>query len=219
MPSPAATLSRLFALIQQQKFWLSVGISLSKIMQGFVLALVTASILSIITARLHWVHTLLVPLLNVIKATPVASFILLVMVWAQSSNFSTVVSYVMVLPMIYTNLYQGIKNVSPQLLEVGRVFGLSHWEAIKKIYIPSIIPYLVSSCTVGLGFAWKSGVAAEVIGLPNNTIGTHLHDAKVILETADLFAWTLVIVLLSVLMENLIMLCIKLMNRKRKISY
>ena len=125
----------------------------------------------------------------------------------------------MVVPILYASLHQGLVSVSTDLLEVGYVYGLSRWAIMKKIYIPSIIPFLISSCTVGLGLAWKSGVAAEVIGLLNSTIGMQLYNAKVSLEITDLFAWTLIIVLLSFLLEKIFLLVIKLLNRHFQTSY
>ena len=111
----------------------------------------------------------------------------------------------MVMPIVYANIYQGFCNIDQKLLEVGQAFALERGQYLKLIYVPSLKPYLLSACTVGIGFCWKSGVAAEVIGLPNHTIGMHLYNAKVYLETPELFAWTLTVVLLSVGIEKLLL--------------
>lgn len=188
-------------------------------MGGFLLALLVASVLAFLAAKVPLVHDFMAPLFNVIKSIPVASFIILALVWVKSGYLSTFCSFIMVLPIIYTSLHQGLVSVSKELLEVGEVYRLSRWSIIKKIYVPSIIPYLISSCSVGLGLAWKSGVAAEVIGLLNSTIGMQLYNAKVSLEMTDLFAWTLVIVLLSFLLEKIVLLLIKLLDRRFQIMH
>ena len=212
--SPINTVLRLAELVQESFFWLSIAASLKRIMSGFLLALTVASVFAFLAAKMPLVHDFMSPLFNVIKSVPVASFIILALVWVKSNSMSTFCSFIMVLPIIYTSLHQGLVSVSKDLLEVGEVYGLSRWNIIKKIYIPSIVPYLISSCSVGLGLAWKSGVAAEVIGLPNSTIGMQLYNAKVTLEMTDLFAWTLVIVLLSFLLEKAFLLIIKLLDHR-----
>lgn len=212
--SPINTVLRLAELVQESFFWLSIVVSLKRIMSGFLLALTVASVFAFLAAKMPLVHDFMSPLFNVIKSIPVASFIILALVWVKSNSLSTLCSFIMVLPIIYTSLHQGLVSVSKDLLEVGEVYGLSRWNIIKKIYIPSIVPYLISSCSVGLGLAWKSGVAAEVIGLPNSTIGMQLYNAKVTLEMTDLFAWTLVIVLLSFLLEKAFLLIIKLLDHR-----
>ena len=217
--SPIDTALRLTKLVQENFFWLSIATSLERIMSGFLWALLVASVLAFWAAKVPLVHEFMAPLFNVIKSIPVASFIILALVWVKSGYLSTFCSFIMVLPIIYTSLHQGLVSVSKELLEVGEVYRLSRWSIIKKIYVPSIIPYLISSCSVGLGLAWKSGVAAEVIGLLNSTIGMQLYNAKVSLEMTDLFAWTLVIVLLSFLLEKVVLLLIKLLDRRFQIMH
>lgn len=217
--SPLDTLWQLAHLVQEPLFWRAIIHSLQRIIQGFLLALIVAGALALLSIRLSWVHDFIAPLLNVIKTIPVVSFIILALVWAKSSHLSTICSFMMVLPIIYSNLHQGLASVPVDLLEVGYVFKLSKWKLIRKIYIPSLMPYLISACTVGLGLAWKSGVAAEVIGLPDATIGMQLYTAKVTLETADLFAWTLVIVLLSFVMEKIFLLFVKWINHHFQTLY
>jgi len=211
---PQKVAAALVMLVQESYFWAAIFTSLFRIMLGFVLALIIGCALAIIGAKIRLVHEMLYPLLSVIKATPVASFIILALIWIKSANLSTFISFMMVMPMVYSSIYTGIQNVDRKLLEVAQVFQFTKGNTLKNIYIPSVKPYLISSCTVGLGFAWKSGVAAEVIGLPNDTIGNYLYYAKVYFNTAELFAWTVVIVLLSVIVEKVLVGTIKLIERR-----
>ncbi len=200
--SPVKTVETLLILMWTPDFWYSIGTSLLRIMGGFLLALLTGSVLAFCGWRVPFIHEFLSPLLNVMKATPVASFIILALLWVNGAYISVLCSFIMGMPIVYSNLYAGLCNIDKKLLEVGQVFALPQQKMVQQIYIPSLKPYLLSACTICIGFCWKSGVAAEVIGLANHTIGMHLYNAKVYLETPELFAWTLVIILLSVSIEK-----------------
>ena len=203
--SPLRTVETLLQLCAEREFWYSIGNSLFHCMSAFLLALAVGGLLAFFGWRMPLLHEFLMPPLSAMKATPVASFMILVLLWASSQAVSMVCAFVMVMPIVYANIYQGFCNIDQKLLEVGQAFALERGQYLKLIYVPSLKPYLLSACTVGIGFCWKSGVAAEVIGLPNHTIGMHLYNAKVYLETPELFAWTLTVVLLSVGIEKLLL--------------
>ena len=183
LPKPVMVGKTLLRFLGESEFWLAITHSLLKIMLGFFLAMILGSGLAFLGAKFSFVHQLIYPILSIIKATPVASFIILALIWIKSANLSTFIAFLMVLPMFYANIYQGLKNVDVKLLEVAKVFGLNKRRTFREVYLPSLKPYLISTCTIGLGFAWKSGVAAEVIGLPAKTIGNQLYYAKVYLQT------------------------------------
>jgi len=211
--SPSRVVLTLFGLIGTAAFWQSIFVSFSRIMLGFVLAFTIGTVLAVLTAKLEWLHDFIAPILNVIKATPVASFIILALVWINSKNLSVFISFLMVLPVIYTNIRQGIKSIDQHLIEVGQVFSLSKEKMLRYLYLPSMVPYIASACTVGIGLCWKSGISAEVIGLPNDTMGMHLYNAKVYLNTPDLFAWTVTIIVLSVIMEKFLLAILQLVMK------
>lgn len=202
--SPWTALVRLVILAGQGSFWLSVLHSLSRILLGFALALLSGTGLAVLSARWQLVDALLWPYLAAIKATPVASFIILCLIWLDSRSLSVFISFLMVLPIIYTSVLQGIRSTDILLLEMAAVFKVSRWRRVFYIYLPQLRPFLVASCTVATGLAWKAGIAAEVIGIPAGTIGERLYQAKVYLDTGDLFAWTVVVVGLSILVDKAI---------------
>ncbi len=208
--SPLETIKTLFALVQTSEFWKAVGHSFLKIASGFFLAVAAGSLCAVLASVSGIVRALLTTILRLIKAVPVASFIILALFWLSSSkNLSILISFLMVLPVIYTNVLQGIESTDKKLLEMASVFRISFGKRIRYIYIPAVLPYFVSACSVGLGFCFKSGIAAEIIGLPQNSIGERLYDAKLYLLTEELFAWTAVIVLVSVVFEKAVMLLVK----------
>ena len=202
--SPLRTLETLIYLVQQPEYWYSIGVSLYRIMLGFLLAFLFGAVLAFLAWRIPLLYDFLAPMISVMKATPVASFIILALLWVGGKYISTLCSFVMGMPIIYSNIYQGLCSIDRKLLEVGQIFQLSRKRQILQIYVPSLKPYLISAFMVGVGFCWKSGVAAEVIGLPKHTIGEHLYNAKVYLETPELFAWTVTIIILSVSIEKLL---------------
>jgi NitT/TauT family transport system permease protein len=136
---------------------------------------------------------------------PVVSFIILVLIWAGPKSLATVISCLMVLPVVFANLEEGLRQRDPKLRELAQVFGLGQGRRWLALWLPELWPYLTAACRVGLGLAWKAGVSAEVIGLTTGSIGERLYQAKIFLATADLFCWTAVIVLLAWACERLVL--------------
>ena len=201
--SPVQVVARLWQLLPQGEFWAAVGFSFLRITLGFLLACVVGTALGVLASRFRVVRDLCAPLMATVKSIPVASFIFLVLVWVPSRNLSVVISFLMVAPIVYQNVLGGISNMDHKLTEMADVFQVPFARRLRYLYLPQVAPFFRSACAVGLGLCWKSGVAAEVIGLPDGSIGERLYEAKVYLDTPDLFAWTLVIVLVSIAFEKL----------------
>jgi NitT/TauT family transport system permease protein len=204
LPAPLATVRRLFELLAKGESWAYAGLSLLRIMSGYLLGVIAGILLAVLTARSRFAESLLSPLRGVVKATPVTSFILLALLWLNSSLVPLFISFLMVLPMVWADTADAILHTDPRLIEMGRVFGLSRAKIVRKIYVPSVLPQFLAACTTSLGFAWKSGVAAEIIALPLRSIGYQLYEAKLRIETLDLFAWTLLVILMSMGLEWLL---------------
>ena len=191
--SPLEVCGALLALLPTADFWQTAAFSAGRIIGGFLLA-----------AALRWVEVLLRPLMLTIKSIPVASFIILALMWLRSAgNLAVFISFLMVLPVVYTNTLAGIRETDARLLEMAAVFRVPPAKRVRYLYVPAALPYFRSACTVGLGLCWKSGVAAEVIGITSGSIGEALYNAKILFSTAELLAWTVVIVLLSLAFERL----------------
>lgn len=212
--SPIAVIRRLFVLAGEAVFWQSAASSLLHIVAGFLSALVCGTIFAGLAARFYILEQLLAPLMLTVKAIPVASFIILVLIWVSSENLSILISFLMVLPIIYTNVLDGIKAADKQLLEMAEVFKISGIRRIRYIYVSEVLPFFKAGTLVALGLCWKAGVAAEVIGIPKNSIGEHLYNAKIYLDTPDLFAWTLVIIIISLIFEKLFLFVLNRVVRR-----
>ena len=214
LASPVQVLVRLFSLIGDPGFFRSIWFSFSRIAAGFFSGLAVGALCAVLSGSSGWIRAALDPVFNVAKSVPVASFIIIALVWLSSGKLSSFISFLMVVPVVYTNLLGGIEALDPEMKEVAKVFSISPARRLIYIDLPQLRPYITSACRLSLGLAWKSGIAAEVIGLPSGSIGRMLYDAKVYFDTADLFAWTLVIVLISVLCEKLFLLAVDLLYRR-----
>ena len=160
LASPVSVVRKLFELSFTGNFWQSVGFSFVRIVTGFLLAMFLGIFLAVWAYWSKTVEILTAPVIAVVKSTPVASFIILCLIWIPSKNLSVFISFLMVLP------------------------------------------YFLSACRLSLGMCWKAGVAAEVIGVPSGSIGEKLYNAKIYLNTPDLFAWTIVIIVISFVFEK-----------------
>lgn len=207
--SPLRVLERLGSLASSNEFWKSIFSTFLRISSGYLLGVIIGTTLAVFTVAIHFLKTLFYPLISLVKATPVASFIILALVWIKKDGVPVFITFLIVLPIIWANVSEAIENTDKKLLEMAKVFNFGFWKTVKKIYINSVLPYFAAGCTTALGLAWKAGVAAEVIAMPQSSVGYHLYRSKITIETADLFAWTLVVVLLSVLIEKLIVLLLK----------
>ena len=205
LPTPGATVRRLTQLLPTAEFWLTVGTTLLRILCGAAAGIVLGTLLAVLTCRFTLLHTLFSPLLTVIKSTPVVSFIVLLILWVGRSVLPAVIIVLMVVPVVWANVSAGIAGTDVQLLEMAKVYRFPRGRILKRIYLPAVLPHFLAACRSTLGLAWKSGVAAEVLTLPAVSIGKKLADSKSYMETLDLFAWTLVVVLCSLLIEKLLM--------------
>lgn len=211
--SPVAVIKCLFELMQTSRFYETVAFTLSRIMLGFVGGALVGTGFAFLAYKQHLFETLLRPILGAIKAAPVASFVVLALLAVGSKNLAALISFLMVLPVFYSSLLAALKSVEPERFEAAEVFGMLRRDRFRFIYLPYTAPHFASACQVGMGLAWKSGVSAEVIGITVGSIGEMLYESKLSLETDRLLAYTLVVVLISLLLEKLLSCLIGAVSR------
>ncbi len=209
LPGPLLVLSSLRQLSASRIFWLSVLNSMKNILSGFFLALLSGLILSVVSYRLRIVGAFISLPLRIIRTVPVASFIILALLWVSSNRLSMLISFLMVVPIVYENILEGLLSIDSSMLEVLYIARTPALRKIKLVYIPSLLPYLSSALSTGIGLAWKSGIAAEVIGISRNSIGNHLNQAKIYLQTPELFAWTITVIIISLIFEEAVKAVLK----------
>lgn len=203
MVSPVVAGKRLVQLLPEIHFWSTVLHSTERIMGGFLLGALAGTVMAVLAFRHKKVEELCYPMICVMKSTPVASVIILLLMWMSSRNLSVGIVFLMTFPILYMNVLEGLQQMDPKLTELAEVFELSKWVRVRWFAIPQLLPYVRVGCALGIGLAWKAGTAAEVIGISGGTIGEKLYQAKIYLETADLLAWTIMILVMSYLFEKL----------------
>ena len=204
LASPISTFKALIELCTDNMFYRTVALSFVRIALGFLIGSAVGILLGAATGFSKTLYMLFKPMIDIIRAAPVASFIILALAWMKTGTVPVFISFLMVVPIMWSNITEGIASVDFKLLEMAHMYEYSPMVQLKKIYIPAVLPYIRSATATGVGFAWKSGVAAEVIGTPKYSVGSRLYESKIYLETPQLFAWTAVVIILSVLFEKVI---------------
>ena len=206
---PTHILMALAEQVGQSDFWVTCGASFLRIAVGFVLSFIGGFVLALVCYRYKLIRDFLEPIMIMLKTVPMISFVIMLLIWVGNQALTIYLSFLIVLPIIYTNTMQGLQSVDVQLLEMAQVFHMAPWKKFMFIYRPAFMPFVLSASKLALGMSWKSGIMAEVIGTPKPSIGREMYAAKTYLQTSNLFAWTIVVVILSVLFETLFMAILK----------
>lgn len=214
LASPVEAVTRLIALIPDERFLTSILSTAGKILLGFFLGNVSGIILAVLAGKISFIERLLSPLITAVKSVPVASFTILALIWISSSELSVLITFLIALPVSYSNISEGISSLDGKLTVMADIFEIPASRRFIGIYLSQMMPYFRSAVKLSMGLCWKSGVAAEVIGIPKGSIGEKLYNSKVYLETADLFAWTLVIIVLSLICEKLFLLIVDIIRKR-----
>ncbi len=203
LPTPLSVGRVLWQLAGSGEFWLAAGATLGRIFGGLAVGCALGAVLAALTFRFRWAELLLAPAIRMVRAAPVVCFILLVYLWVERGRIPGAISALMVMPVLWGNLDAGLRAMDKNLLELSRAYRFPAGKRLRLVVLPSLRPYFTSGFLTALGLAWKSGVAAEVICPPKLAIGTEISFARTALETPTLFAWTLVIIALSMGLEGL----------------
>lgn len=212
--SPLDTVKRLVSLTAESVFWKSILFSAGRVLLGFALGLTAGTVLALVSARVRLIRTLFSPLISAMKSIPVASFTILALIWIGSKNLSVLVSFLICVPIVCANMLEGMDRLDPKLSEMADIFKIPPWRKFVGVYLSQLLPFFRSASRLAIGLCWKSGVAAEVIGIPNGSIGEKLYKSKVYLETADLFAWTITVILISWLCEIFFIFLVDLLQKR-----
>ena len=202
IPTPLDTLAALWRLADTGSFWLAVGSSALRICLGFAAAVLLGTVCAVLSERWGLFRAASEPLLRLVRAVPVASVTILVFLWLPRERIPGFISFLTVFPIVWSNVAGGIRSADRGLVEMARVFGMGRWDILRKITLPEIRPYFTTAIATGLGFAWKSGVAAEIICRTKSSLGNMLWSSKSAVAYDEVFALTLVIVVWSVLLES-----------------
>lgn len=209
LASPVEAAGALVRYAKKTDFWITVGYSTLRICLGFFLAFFAGLLVGGAAYRFLWLRELLGPMIGMMKAVPVAVFAVILLIWFGSTGLTVWVGFLIVFPLVYASTIAGLASTDKDLLEMARIFRVERCKRLFFIYRPALMPHLISCCKSALGMSWKSGVAAEVIGTPAFSIGEQLYRSKIYLDTAGIFAWTLVILAVSIIFERFFLALLK----------
>ena len=202
LPTPVDTVRALAVMAGEAAFWQSLGLSLLRICAGFALAALAGALCAAASHRWRVFRWLMTPLLGLIRAIPVAVFTIVVFLWVSRAYIPSTIVFLTVLPIVWSNVAAGLAHLDGQLAEMARVFGMKRWDALRHITLPQLRPYAAAAMATGLGFAWKSGIAAEVICRTQGSLGDLLWSGKASVSYDQVFALTVVIVACSALLQG-----------------
>lgn len=203
-PSPANTLRALIVFIQEPFFYKDIAVTLQRVILGISISFVVGLILGLVSYGNAFVQAFLKPFVELLKSTPVMGVIILGLLWFDADGMPIFVCFLMCYPIVYTNVLVGLNKMDEKLLEMAYVYKVNGFLKIKGLYLPQIKPYIISALEMIVGLSFKVIIAAEVLAVPRHSMGYHLLSAKVYLETAELFAWLIVIVFLSSLCQRVV---------------
>lgn len=212
LPSPLQTVAALGQMVVTPAFYSNVAVTFWRVFLGVMISMVLGVITALLAYYTKWLETFLAPLIITLKVTPVMAIIVLALLWFKSAAIPVFVCFLMCYPIAYTNTLTGLKTVNKELLEMAQVFAVPQMKILRQIYLPHIKPYLASALKLVVGLSWKVVIAAEVLAVPAYSMGYNLLSAKVYLESDVLFAWVIVIIVLSTWCEGIVE---HLMKRQR----
>ncbi len=206
LPTVGETFSALGSMIITAGFWLTVASSFLRIFAGFIIGVVLGIALALATQYIPFADALISPIMTVIRSTPVASFIMVLWVVIGSDTTPIAIAVLMIMPIIWQNLKDGFSSIDDKLSEVCLVFEVTGAKKMKLLVLPTLAKYFIPGVITSVGLAWKSGIAAEIIAYTANSIGKEIYLAKSYFESAEMFAWTIVVIAVSLALESIVTL-------------
>ncbi len=202
-PTVSSTVKAFFSLLGTSVFWKSLALSLARVLLGFSIGLLAGCALAPLAHRFEFVRVLITPMMGIVKATPVASFIMVLWFFIGSTPVPIVIGALMVAPLIYHNLYNAMQAPDQDLREVCAIYNVRGYRKFRYFYFPQLLEFLIPASISSMGLCWKASIAAEIIAYTQNSIGRQIYLSKAFLEGAELFAYTITVILMSLLFERL----------------
>lgn len=201
MPDVIGTFNSLLTIIASGDFFKVLFTAFYRVISGLLLGIILGVFLATLCYKFDIFNTLLAPVISIMKATPVACIIVLLWIRLNYTEIAIFVVVLMVLPIVWQNVFDGYKAIDQSLVEVTQIFELTPLQKLKALILPSMLSYLLPAIITSVGLAWKAEIAAEI--MTNSNIGKLIYDFKTVsYDTASIFAWTVIIVLFSIVFEK-----------------
>ena len=202
LPGPARTLAALGGVIRSSRFMPIVGLTALRIALGFLLGFSLAVVLGTISHVSRAMRELVAPAVSTLKSVPVVCIIVLLLIWVGATSVSGIVVFLAIFPALYFSVVEGLENADAKLARMLERLCVSRPRRLLALGWPEALPYVRAASKNACGMAWKAGIAAEVVGTPAGSVGERIYQAKLLLETSDVFAWTIIVVLAAFLCER-----------------
>lgn len=202
VPSPKSVAITLWQMLATKEFYETCIRSFLRITCGYILGVLAGVLLGTAVSFSGVLNSIFKPFLTAVKTTPVVSFIILALIWIERDGVPVFITALMVMPLAAAGILTGINSADSELIEMANAYKFGFFKKLKYIYLPSAVPSFADSCETAIGMGWKAGVAAEVICMARGTVGYSLKNSQIYMETAELFAWTAVIIITSLILEK-----------------
>ena len=209
LPDPLSVFFKLGEIILTDGFIDNVLYTMMRVLSGLLLGIVLGIVLGVAAHHSKIVYSLASPIISVIKATPVASIIVILTVMLNGDLIAASIALLMVMPIIWQNVIDAYASIDASLSEVCRVYGFSFGKRMRALYLPAIVKFLFPAIITSVGLAWKSDIAAEIIAATTHSIGQEINDARLEFISEPVFAWTIIVIILSICLEALIKFIIR----------
>lgn len=214
IPKPLEVLTALIGLFETKNFYLNVGFTVLRAFESFVIIVITGSVFGILSGLSSKVEQILKPLVTMFKAIPVMSIILIAFLWLKTGQVPVFSAFLMGFPVMYVQTLEGMKRRDKELEQMCFVYKIEGKRKLVNVTIPAMMPYLITGAKQSLSMIWKVVVAAEVLTIPKFGVGRSLHISQIQIETAQVFAWTIIAILLTWIFDSIFNYILKKVLRR-----
>jgi NitT/TauT family transport system permease protein len=201
LPGPVRVWTALTQISSNGDLWSNLGITLGRVGAGFILATVIGLPLGIVFGANRRLGEFFEPVIPVMNTVSSAIWEIFAIIWFGVSNATTIfVVFMTAMPLIITNVWQGTRTVNADFIELAHVLRMPSWKVMVKIYLPTILPYFFSGARLAFGFGWRVSLVAETLG-SSSGVGYRLRQAADLIQTDQVFAWTLTLVVMMAALE------------------
>jgi len=205
LPSPARVWQATLGLMGSATFLADVGVTFGRVLAGFIFAAVIGTVVGMVLGANRKLGEFFEPILAVMNTISSAIWAIFALIWFGLSNWTTIfVVFMTAFPLVLTNVWQGTRTVNVEFIELAHTFRMSRLQVLRKIYLPTILPHFFSGARLAFGFGWRVSLVAETLGASSG-IGYRLRQAADLVQTDQVFAWTLMLVLMMVVIESLVL--------------
>lgn len=200
-PYPVDVVKMMGEQVMSAMFYQVVAATLFRSLMGLGAAFMMAFLCAFLSYRFHVFHDLFYPVLLLTRSVPNVAYIIIVLVWFGAEKSAAIVSFLIIFPAIFSNLYSGLNYIDADLKNVMRLYPEKESRRIYRIYLPLLRSSIESSLSTGVSLTFKVGVMAEILGQVQIGIGRQLNLCRITTDVTGIFAWTGWIILILLIME------------------